>query len=629
MYVQVRIFLLFVLLLFGKAAIGQNDASFDEYIQDSIYLDSLKYIQNNLLPDRIDKEVRLIDSTLDILVIQFSDFSPKRIEEEKSKFLDELKKLDNNIEQFQSLLKKTETTWLQASLLLKSGSNDAQAKYSKHNFRKEIKHLFDLAMQIDKEFIGLIRTYIKKASKIKDSDYSIFIRLFRAHYKKMSSLLYSEITNMKKEQKELEQALHKLQTDNEATRTELNNLFDDKNNLNAKLAETGDSLRNIELLKATIEHKIDNNRLVIKNLENSKRELEDFLELERDGLERVKNQLFQTEDAWGNSKKQLEKDKIQLENEKEDLEEEIRNLEASKNTLEAENEEMRKHNLRLTLMWVLPSLVILALILLSIPVVRKLTIGLRKLNIEKATEIKLKTQEINLKNKQIQDKTTELEIKNEELKNLLRELNHRIGNNINEIKSLIDLQAVGANMQAKDALKKIKTRINAIGLIHKHIYRSEKFRKHKYKTINLKNYVEDLIIVTVKGSQFDSSLKWKVTGDNIKLDVDLAVNIGIILNELVQNTFKYAFNNRKNPELKVSLKAKAGFLHIGIEDNGDGFPPDFSLDTSKGLGLKILKSFIGTNQLIVKNKEGACIELAYPIYKNEDGIYTKMKNHNL
>ena len=180
-----------------------------------------------------------------------------------------------------------------------------------------------------------------------------------------------------------------------------------------------------------------------------------------------------------------------------------------------------------------------------------------------------------------------IEAKNTENELLLGEIHHRVKNNLQVIASLLSLQEKSVTDEAaKRAILEGKERVNSMGLIHKLLYQNDRFAG-----IEMNDYISKLIDGLINSFGYErSNLQLDIDFPEIKLDVDSAVPIGLIINELVINAFKYAYENIETPALKVKLKQKGDHLHLEIEDNGNGKPEE--VNSSNSFGYKLVKSLV-------------------------------------
>jgi PAS domain S-box-containing protein len=170
---------------------------------------------------------------------------------------------------------------------------------------------------------------------------------------------------------------------------------------------------------------------------------------------------------------------------------------------------------------------------------------------------------------------------------LLREIHHRVKNNLQVVSSLLNMQARAT--KSKDAfatLSEARNRINTIALIHSQLYESENL-----SAINMKGFLDKLLVQLL---QIHSVPDRKITSvfqvAEYPLPISTAVPVGLIANELLTNAFKHAFVNRKNGMIEVSLGASGnGKIALTVSDDGVGLPEGFDINASKTLGLHVVK----------------------------------------
>jgi len=172
---------------------------------------------------------------------------------------------------------------------------------------------------------------------------------------------------------------------------------------------------------------------------------------------------------------------------------------------------------------------------------------------------------------------------------LLKEIHHRVKNNMQIICSLIYLQSVHIeDKKSLELLTECLNRVRSMALIHEELYRSNDF-----SIIKIKNYIEDLVrkLNTTYPLDYDR-IKIKLLVDDISLSVELAIPCGLIINELLTNALKYAFPKsfKGNGEIMVSMqKTEDAEIELIVQDNGVGFPEDFDIDNTDSCGMEIVK----------------------------------------
>ena len=170
---------------------------------------------------------------------------------------------------------------------------------------------------------------------------------------------------------------------------------------------------------------------------------------------------------------------------------------------------------------------------------------------------------------------------------MLREIHHRVRNNLQVISSLLGMQARAAkDKDVKDALSESRNRINAMSLIHNQLYESENLSE-----VNMKGFVDNLVVQLFQVySVEDTRIAPNISVANSPLPISIAVPVGLIVNELLSNAFKHGFVNRDEGTVGVSFSvSEKGLVSLAVSDDGVGLPAGFDIDKSKTLGLRLVK----------------------------------------
>ncbi|MEX2233553.1 MAG: tetratricopeptide repeat protein [Cyclobacteriaceae bacterium] len=198
------------------------------------------------------------------------------------------------------------------------------------------------------------------------------------------------------------------------------------------------------------------------------------------------------------------------------------------------------------------------------------------------------------------------------IEHLLKELHHRVKNNLQILSSLLSLQSQQlTDDTAIKAVKSSESRINAMALIHRKLYKVDQNR-----TVDIKEYITELIQYLVYSYGYhEKNLKLDLEINAISIDVDKAIPLGLILNELISNAFKHAYENQPNPSLMINLEHPGLHqLNIRIRDNGGGIP-EANEKQRKTFGMKIVSTLIKElkGSLDVKCENGTTYDLHIPI----------------
>jgi two-component sensor histidine kinase len=192
--------------------------------------------------------------------------------------------------------------------------------------------------------------------------------------------------------------------------------------------------------------------------------------------------------------------------------------------------------------------------------------------------------------RKIAQKKIEGSLKEKEI--LLKEVHHRVKNNLQVISSILNLQKSYLKDESiGEILSEIQNRIISMAFVHENLYRANDF-----STIDLNGYVSDLLShIAQSFFQEHIRLQTVLSDQNIPLSLDQAIPCGLIINELVSNAFKYGFPDKKKGIIKVIVTENNRQIEISVQDNGVGFPKDFTFEVSHTLGLQLVTSLV--NQL--------------------------------
>lgn len=170
---------------------------------------------------------------------------------------------------------------------------------------------------------------------------------------------------------------------------------------------------------------------------------------------------------------------------------------------------------------------------------------------------------------------------------LLKEIHHRVKNNLQVISSLLNLQSKGiTDEHARQVLEDGKERIQAIALIHHRLYQNEVL-----SYITMQDYLPDLISQLKRTYvSDDKQIQTNIETNEVRISMDTAVPLGLIVCEMITNSYKHAFQGRDTGEIKVELKpsSKASYFELTIEDNGIGIKEGINFPQEGSLGAEII-----------------------------------------
>jgi two-component sensor histidine kinase len=195
---------------------------------------------------------------------------------------------------------------------------------------------------------------------------------------------------------------------------------------------------------------------------------------------------------------------------------------------------------------------------------------------------------------------------------LLREVHHRVKNNLQIVGSLLDLQAgLVADQSAREALAQTKQRMEAIARVHEQLYQSPELGR-----IEMAGYLQSLLS-DLRHAYGAAAPALQVQVAEVVLAIDAAIPCGLIVNELVTNAFKYAFPNGRPGAVDIRLAQEGAECQLEVSDNGIGLPPGFELDGSPALGLRLVKLLVGQlrGTWEVQREKGTGFRIKFPAPK--------------
>lgn len=173
---------------------------------------------------------------------------------------------------------------------------------------------------------------------------------------------------------------------------------------------------------------------------------------------------------------------------------------------------------------------------------------------------------------------------------LLKEIHHRVKNNLQIVSSLLSLQTKNTNHpEVIEALNEGKSRVKAMALIHQQLY-----QHHDLSIIAMQDYIESLATsVQAVYKKCEPLIAITINARGAEFNLDQAIPLGLILNELLSNAFKYAFPNPREPgNIAILLRKQGRQNYFEYTDNGIGFPKEVEIRTHSGVGIQLINRLV-------------------------------------
>ncbi len=194
---------------------------------------------------------------------------------------------------------------------------------------------------------------------------------------------------------------------------------------------------------------------------------------------------------------------------------------------------------------------------------------------------------------------------------LLKEIHHRVKNNLQVISSLLSLQSGHLkDDQAKTALQICRDRVKSMGLVHDKLYRSESFNE-----VNFKEYLDDISLQLHRLYHSGRRIDMQIRAADYMVSIDVAIPCGIIVNELITNVLKYAFPDNRNGKIAIDFRSLANNRYqLKVQDNGIGLPAELDIENTESLGLKLVKMLTEQleGELQVQSQKGTLFKITFP-----------------
>ena len=217
--------------------------------------------------------------------------------------------------------------------------------------------------------------------------------------------------------------------------------------------------------------------------------------------------------------------------------------------------------------------------------------------------------ELSRRNNKIKKQRDDLDKAYKEKELLVREVHHRVKNNFQIVSSLLELQSKGIeDEKALELANEGKNRVKSMALIHQKLYQNDS------GLVDFDEYIRLLVKELGSLNTSGEKVKTKIDSKNMFFDVDTAIPLGLIINEIITNSYKYAFSKDHKNELEISIsKEENEEYKLIVKDSGPGLDVTYDIKKAKSLGLRLVTRLVKQLQgtLIQTNEDGAKFEIHF------------------
>jgi two-component system, sensor histidine kinase PdtaS len=230
-------------------------------------------------------------------------------------------------------------------------------------------------------------------------------------------------------------------------------------------------------------------------------------------------------------------------------------------------------------------------------------------NKRKNRKLSQQKREIDAQNEVLHELNDKQTVLLEEKEWLLREIHHRVKNNLQIIASLLSAQSEFLlDRSALRAMADSQHRVKAMSLIHQKLYNSQNL-----STVDMAEYIGDLVYYLRESHDLQRKVIFNLDIAKIRLDVSKAVPIGLVLNEAITNAFKYAFLDGDDARMSIWLTAVENLITLEVSDNGHGLPDEFNISQSKSFGMILMRGMAEDleGNFLIKSDHGTIISVNF------------------
>ncbi|MCS3923615.1 PAS domain-containing sensor histidine kinase [Methanosalsum natronophilum] len=236
-------------------------------------------------------------------------------------------------------------------------------------------------------------------------------------------------------------------------------------------------------------------------------------------------------------------------------------------------------------------------------------INVRKIKIDNEPYMMVLARDITeqIKSIEFENKVRELEKKHL----IVQEVHHRVKNNLQVINSLLNMQARSFDDErVLNAFKDSQTRIRSMSIAHEQLYGAQDLA-----SVEISKYIHDIVNSVLRHyNNEEKDIELNLDSDEIYLNMDYTIPLGLIINEIVTNSFKHAFTGRDDCKLTVKFKTINDNYQLIVRDNGPGIPANLDIETLDSLGFKIIDLLVTqlSGKIDIDTSHGTCYKILIP-----------------
>ena len=208
---------------------------------------------------------------------------------------------------------------------------------------------------------------------------------------------------------------------------------------------------------------------------------------------------------------------------------------------------------------------------------------------------------------------------------LLKEVHHRVKNNLQVISSLLHLQSQHSQDRSSiEMFRQSQDRVRAMAMVHERLYRSKDLAQ-----VDFSNYIETLATHLFGAHRVDTDrIHLAVDVHGLKLPIDAAIPCGLLLNELISNCLKHAFRGRDRGEIRIEMLAdSADGIQLIVSDDGVGLPPSIEPQAAESFGMQLIADLVEQlhSRITIARDAGTAVRIVFP---TRDARHAQSRNHS-